>query len=197
MSDNPPKPVFDPTAWAADPVAYAKQLSNDGSLSSLQEELVAKGLSGYILPHGNEKKPTFTYVSIPKDSADAVWWEFDAAYASRGVIGWASTLSPPRPSASRRGPRVRTRLQGTQQVRNEGGATTRAGYHLTTAQHSIVASIGVILPVHNAEDRARSAGATHLLRGGTLQAGVTAVRACTITALLATRTDTMRWEQAT
>ncbi|KAK7920702.1 hypothetical protein PG985_008724 [Apiospora marii] len=183
MSDNPPKPGFDPTAWAADPVAYAKQLSNDGSLSSLQEELVAKGLSGHILPHGNEKKPTFTYVSIPKDSADA--------------IGWASTLNPPRPSASRRGPRVRTRLQGTQQVRNEGGATTRAGYHLTTAQHSIVASIGVILPVHDAEDRARSAGATHLLRGGTLQAGVTAVRACTITALLATRTDTMRWEQTT
>ncbi|KAK8139950.1 hypothetical protein PG984_000016 [Apiospora sp. TS-2023a] len=206
MSDNPPKPGFDPTAWAADPVAYAKQLSNDGLLSSLQEELVAKGLSGHILPHGNEKKPTFTYVSIPKDSADAVWSP-DAAHgleggnsmlhASRGVIGWASTLNPPRPSASRRGPRVRTRLQGTQQVRSEGGATTRAGYHLTTAQHSIVASIGVILPVHDAEDRARSAGATHFLWGGTLQAGVTVVRACTITALLATRTDTTRWEQAT
>ncbi|KAK7998747.1 hypothetical protein PG991_014942 [Apiospora marii] len=206
MSSNTGKPAFDRAAWDADPVAYQEQLSKDGSLRFVQVALVAKGLSKDILPHGNEKKPAFTYVSIPKDSADAVWSP-DAAHgleggnsmlhASRGVIGRASTLSPPRPSASRRGPRVRTRLQGTQQVRNEGGATTRAGYHLTTAQHSVVASIGVVLPVHDAEDRARSAGATHFLWGGTLQAGVTVVRACTITALLATRTDTTRWEQAT
>ena len=53
-------------------MAYQAKLLKDGSLMDVQTFLTAEGLSKYILPHGNEKLSTSTFVPIPEDRVDAV-----------------------------------------------------------------------------------------------------------------------------